>query len=124
VESYLPWITGSGGALVILALWVYAFFAGKIHSDRDYSKLESQNADLKAANDKLVEALALERQRSNDATQAGAVTNQLIGGLVKLATEHRAAEAHEHSDAAREHKDAADKADSRALDLTAKDLGL
>jgi hypothetical protein len=124
VESYLPWITGSGGALVILALWVYAFFAGKIHSDRDYTKLESDNTNLRAANEKLTEALSLERQRSNDASQAGAVTNQLIGGLVKLATEHRAAEAHEHSDAAIEHKNAADKADAMALDLTAKDLGL
>jgi hypothetical protein len=55
------------------------------------------------------------------------VTNQLISGLVKLATEHREAEAHEHSDAAHDHKVAADKADARALpalDLTAKDLGL
>ena len=124
MESYLPWITGSGGALVILALWVYAFFAGKIHSDRDYTKLESDNTNLRAANEKLTEALSLERQRSNDASRAGEVTNSLIGGLVKLATEHRAAEAHEHSDAAREHQDAADKASSLALDLTAKDIGL
>ena len=34
---------------------------------------------------KLQDALDLERQRSNDATQAGAVTNQLIGGLLALA---------------------------------------
>jgi hypothetical protein len=127
VESYLPWITGSGGALVILALWVYAFFAGKIHSDRDFSKLEADNKDLRAANDRLQEALGLERQRSDAVAQAGGVTNQLISGLVKLATEHREAEAHEHSDAAHDHQVAADKADARALtalDLTAKDLGL
>jgi hypothetical protein len=120
VESYLPLITGGGGALVVLALWVYAFYAGKIHSDRDYSKLEADNTDLRGANEKLTEALALERQRSNDATQAGAVTNQLISGLVRLATEHRAAEKNEH-------QDAADAAEARALtpglDLTVKDLG-
>ena len=71
---------------------------------------------------KLQEALALERQRSNDATQAATVTNQLIGALTTMATEHRAAEKHEHAEAA-------DKAEARALpagslDLTAKDLGL
>jgi hypothetical protein len=124
VTSYLPYITGSGGALAVMAFGLYLFLTGKLHSDREFSKVESDNTNLRAANEKLTEALSLERQRSNDAAQAGEVTNQLIGGLVRLATEHRAAEAHEHSDAAREHQDAADKADSRALDLTAKDLGL
>jgi hypothetical protein len=122
VQDFLPLITGSAGALVVLALWVWALATGKLHSDPEFSKLETENADLRAANDKLTEALTLERQRSNDATQAGTVTNQLIGALTTLATEHRAAEKHEH-------QDAADKADARALapaalDLTAKDLGL
>ena len=122
MQSYLPYITGSGGALVILALWVYAFFAGKIHSDRDFSKLETDNAVLRAANDRLQEALSLERQRSDAVAQVGGVTNQLIGALTTLATEHRALEKHEH-------QDASDKADAHAhatgtLDLTAKDLGL
>jgi hypothetical protein len=120
VDQLLPLITGSAGALVVLALWVYAFFSGKVHSDRDYSKLETENADLRAANDKLTEALGLERQRSNDAVQAGAVTNQLIGALTTLATEHRAAEKHEHQDAA----DKAEAIAHPALDLTGKDLGL
>jgi hypothetical protein len=111
VDSYLPLITGGTGALVVLALWVYAFYIGKIHSDRDYLKLETDNADLKAANDKLSEALALERQRSSEVAQAGQVTNQLIGALTTLATEHRAAEQHEHQAAP-------------PLELTVKDLGL
>jgi predicted mannosyl-3-phosphoglycerate phosphatase (HAD superfamily) len=118
VQSWLPYITGSGGALVILALWVYAFFAGKIHSDRDYVKLEADNDSLRAANDKLAEALALERQRSNDAATAGSVTVQLIGALTTLATEHRAAER-------RDHAGAAAIADAGALPvpgLTGKDL--
>ena len=104
-----------------MAFGLYLFLTGKVHSDPEFRKLETDNGDLRAANDKLTEALALERQRSNDATQAGAVTNQLIGALTTLATEHRAAEKHEH-------KDAADKADARALpaalDLTGKDIGL
>ena len=39
MQDYLPLITGGGGALVVLALWVWAFFTGKIHSDREFSKL-------------------------------------------------------------------------------------
>ena len=66
---------------------------------------------------RLTEALALERQRSNDATSTAAVTNQLVRALTSLATEHRAAEKDEHDDAAA-------KADARALDLSGKDIGL
>lgn len=105
-----------------MAFGLYLFLTGKIHSHPEFRKVERDNTDLRAAIDKLTEALALERQRSNDATQAGAVTNQLIGALTTLATEHRALEKNEH-------QDASDKADAHAhatgtLDLTAKDLGL
>ncbi len=121
MTSWLPFITGSGGALAVMAFGLYLFLTGKLHSDQEFSKLEAENGDLRAANDKLAEALALERQRSNDAATAGAVTNQLIGALTTLATEHRAAEKHEHQDAAA-------VADARALpaalDLTGRDLGL
>jgi hypothetical protein len=71
---------------------------------------------------KLQEALALERQRADDAAQAGGVTNRLISGLVQLATEHRAAEKHEHSDAA--DKASEHYAAVNPLDLTGEDLGL
>ena len=124
MASYLPLITGGGGALVVMAIGLYLFLTGKIHSDPEFRKLEADNGSLRAANERLQEALGLERQRSDAVAQAGGVTNQLISGLVRLATEHREAEAHEHNDAARDHKDAADKAETRALDLTAKDLGL
>ena len=71
---------------------------------------------------KLQEALTLERQRSNDATQTAAVTNQLVRALTTLAAANRAAEKSEH-------QDAADKAEAHALttaalDLTGKDIGL
>lgn len=105
----------------MMAFGLYLFLTGKLHSDQEFSKVETDNASLRAANEKLTEALSLERQRSNDATQAGAVTVQLIGALTTLATEHRA-------ESKAEHQDAADKADARALavplDLTGKDIGL
>ncbi len=107
---------GTGGIVIILII------LGYLVPKPTHTRALEDSAHKDEVIEKLQEALALERQRSNDATQAGAVTNQLIGALTTLATEHRAAEKHEH-------QDAADKADARALpagslDLTGKDLGL
>jgi hypothetical protein len=104
----------SGGVVVILII------LGYLVPKPTHTRVLEDSTRKDETIEKLSQALALERQRSNDATQAGAVTNQLIGALTTLATEHRAAEKHEH-------QDAADKADARAipaLDLTGKDLGL
>ena len=49
MQSFLPLITGGAGALVVLSLWVYAFFTGKLHSDREFSKLETENDQLRTA---------------------------------------------------------------------------
>jgi len=107
---------GTGGVVVVLMI------LGFLVPKPTHTKALEDSAHKDEEIAKLQEALALERQRSNDATQAATVTNQLIGALTSLATEHRAAEKHEH-------QDAADKAEARALpagplDLTAKDLGL
>ena len=107
---------GTGGVVIILII------LGYLVPKPTHSRALEDSARKDEIIEKLQEALALERQRSNDATQAGAVTNQLIGALTTLATEHRAAEKHEHAEAA-------DIADARALpagplDLTGKDLGL
>ena len=107
---------GTGGVVIILLV------LGYIVPKPAHTQVLQESARKDEVIEKLQEALALERQRSNDAAQAGQVTNQLIGALTTLATEHRAAEKHEHAEAA-------DKADARALpvaslDLTAKDLGL
>jgi hypothetical protein len=85
VETFLPLITGGGGALVVLALWVYAFFMGKLHSDREFSKLEEENGELRAENQGLRLALATERKTVNETASAGQVTNQLISALAGLA---------------------------------------
>ena len=106
---------GTGGVVIVLIV------LGYLVPRPAHTRVLEESARKDAVIDRLQEALALERQRGDDATQAGSVTNQLIGGLVRLATEHRAAEKHEHAEAA-------DKADAReltaGLDLTAKDLGL
>lgn len=106
---------GTGGVVVVLMI------LGYLVPKPTVTRLTEDGAHKDEEIAKLTEALALERQRSNDATQAAMVTNQLIGALTALATEHRAAEKHEHADAA-------DRADERALtaglDPAGKDVGL
>ena len=106
---------GTGGIVIILVV------LGYLVPKPTHSRALEDSAHKDEVIEKLQEALALERQRSNDATQTASVTNQLIGALTTLATANRAAEKGEH-------QDAADKADARALaaglDLTGKDLGL
>ena len=107
---------GFGGIIIILII------SGYLVPKPAHVRVEQESARKDEVIGKLQEALALERQRADDAAQAGGVTNQLISGLVQLATDHRAAEKHEH-------KDAADKAGEHyagegTLDLAAKDPGL
>ena len=102
MQSFLPLISGAGGALVVLALWVYAFFTGQLHSDKEYQKLVDENADLKTA-------LETERITNNELARAGGVTNKLIGALVDVATDRHDG----HHEGAR-----------KDLGLTAGDLGL
>jgi hypothetical protein len=85
LSSYLPLITGSSGALVVMAIGLYLFLAGKIHSDREFGKLEAENDQLRAENNQYKFALDTERKTVNEAVSAGQVTNQLITALTTLA---------------------------------------
>lgn len=87
MESLLPWVTGSGGALVVLALGLWGFYTGKIHPDREFGKLEEENGQLRAENGQLRAALDTERKTVNETASAGQVTNQLITALAALAAE-------------------------------------
>ena len=112
IVSNLGW----GGIIVVLIV------LGYLVPKPAHTRALEENSRKDEVIGKLQEALALERQRSNDATQAGAVTNQLIGALTTLATEHRAMEKHEHADAAGLAE--AHALATAPLDLTAKDIGL
>ena len=104
MQSWIPLVTGSGGALVVLALVAYLLGVGKLHSDTEYQRLVKEVEDLKAA-------LETERSTNNELARAGGVTNKLIGALVEVATDRHEADRH-HEGA---HKDRG---------LTAGDLGL
>ena len=112
IVSNLGW----GGAILILLI------LGYLVPKPTHTRALEDSAHKDAVIEKLTEALALERQRSNDATQTAAVTNQLISALTTLAAANRALEKTEH-------QDAADKAEvhartTSALDLAGKDIGL
>ncbi len=72
----------SGGIVIVLII------LGYLVPKPTHTRVLADSARKDEVIGKLQEALALERQRSNDATQAGAVTNQLIGGLLRLASGH------------------------------------
>lgn len=82
MKDLLPWITGSGGALAVLAIVCWLFYSGQLHSDKEFSKLEQENSSLKAALDD-------ERKAVDGTVGTAAVTNQLISALVKVATQKR-----------------------------------
>jgi hypothetical protein len=85
VGSYLPLITGSGGALVTMALGVWLFFAGKIHSDDEFKALEAERDYWRDATAEVTKAMEIERRIVNETAQAGQVNVQLIRALTSIA---------------------------------------
>jgi anaerobic C4-dicarboxylate transporter len=83
VQDLLPLITGSGGALVVLAVVAWLLGTGKLHSDSEFRKVVEES-DARAA------ALETERTINNELARAGGVTNTLIGALVQVATDRTA----------------------------------
>lgn len=80
MTSVLPLITGGAGAIVVLAIVSWLFYDGKLHSHREFRKLERENAGLRAA-------LEAERKAVNEAARTGTVTNQLIAALIDVSAQ-------------------------------------
>jgi hypothetical protein len=89
VTTYIPLITGSGGALAVLVLWLAALLSRKLHTDAEFTRLETENTSLREENAQLRAALDSERRSASDVARAGAVTNQLISALTELAAERK-----------------------------------
>lgn len=85
MSDLLPYITGSGGALVVLAIVLYLVLTDKIHSHGEFARLETENVQLRAENSALRVALDVERKTLNETASAASVTNQLIGALTQMA---------------------------------------
>lgn len=86
MTEYLPYITGSSGALVVLVVVISLLMSGVLRTQREVKKLETENDQLRQANDKLTFALDTERKTLNETAAAGQVTNQLIAALTSVAT--------------------------------------
>lgn len=86
MTEYLPYITGSGGALAVLVVVISLILSGVLRPQREVTKLEAENDQLRRANDKLTFALDTERKTLNETAAAGQVTNQLIAALTAVAT--------------------------------------
>lgn len=69
-------ITGTGGALVVLAIGCALFISGKIVSGRMYNERAAE----------LRQALADERSRADAAVLAAQVTNQVLAALHREVT--------------------------------------
>ena len=89
MTEYLPLITGSAGALVVLVLWLSLILSGKLHTEQEFAKLNDENINLREENSQLRAALDSERRSASDVARAGSVTNQLISALTELAAERK-----------------------------------
>jgi type II secretory pathway component PulM len=80
VQNLLPLVTGGGGAIVVLAVVCWAFFAGRIHSDSEFRRILQENEALKAAR-------ADDHKAVEGAASVVAVNNQLVSALVEVSTQ-------------------------------------
>lgn len=79
MTSLLPYLLGSTGCLVLALCVAWAFYAGRLHSDREFRAVEKERDEYKAA-------LDAERKSVDEYARTGTTTNQLIAGLVQVAT--------------------------------------
>lgn len=88
-NNYIPLITGSAGALVVLVIWVSMLVSGHLHTEGEFTRLNDENISLREENAQLRAALDAERRSASDVARAGSVTNQLISALTELAAERK-----------------------------------
>ena len=104
IKSILPYLLGSTGCLVLALLILWAFYTGRLHSDRELRAQQAasarelaaeqeKNRKLTEANDRIQAALDIERATNERLTSSGQLTNQLVGALITIAGENRQAAA-------------------------------
>jgi len=87
VSSYLPLITGSGGALIVLALGFFLWVTGKIHSDGEYQEMKDDRDFWRTSAQDNATARDIERRIATETAQAGQVTNTVLELLADIASE-------------------------------------
>ena len=111
MESYLPLITGSGGALVVLAIIAFLLGTGKLHSDTEFQARVAESRELKDENKDLKAALDIERTTNSELARSGGVAAKALDALVEVATGRHEVNADRHDP-------------PKVAGLTPEDLGL
>ena len=79
MDHILPLITGSAGAIVVLAFGCYLFLTGKLHSDAELAAVRQDNATLKAALERTRDALELSNARNETGVLSAEIIAQALG---------------------------------------------
>lgn len=85
--SYLPLITGGGGALVVLAIGLWLVISGTLHTDLEFKAMVEERDFWRDAATSNASARDTERRIATETAQAGQVTNQLIHALTEIAAQ-------------------------------------
>lgn len=87
MTSFLPLVTGSAGALVILAIIAYLFFTDKIHSEAEFQRVVAAFGQEREAHDRTRQALELAAARA----EAGMKPAELLAAVFELTKERERA---------------------------------
>lgn len=87
MESLLPYITGSVGAVVVLAVVAFLFFADKIHSDPEFKRVVEALGQEREAHARTRQALELASARA----EAGMKPAELLAAVFELTKERERA---------------------------------
>jgi hypothetical protein len=97
--SWLPFITGGTGAVVVLALVAWAFYAGKVHSDPEF-KREVERREAEERRSALLEQALKEKDSAltaaNDRADAAVRASELIADAFSQARQRRAGQGRPH----------------------------
>lgn len=94
-SSLLNLITGTAGALVVLALVAWAFYSGHLHSDREFQREVKRGDTLEAAAAEKDKAITEAAARADAAVRA----SELIAGAFTEARRRRGGRADTHGTA-------------------------
>lgn len=97
MADYLPYITGSGGALAVLAIGIWLIVTGKLHTRGEFDRVLEERGHYK-------DALETERITNNELARSGTVTSKVLDALVEVARDRNdrdRAEIEQHRRAAR-----------------------
>ena len=87
MTGLLPYITGSTGALVVLAIIAWMFFTDKIHSEAEFQRVVTAFAQEREAHERTRQALGLASARA----EAGMKPAELLAAVFEFTKERERA---------------------------------